>query len=89
MLNDDCAPILLRPGAGLADAMTRAAAEAGVSRQAWMLAALANAAADYIQHGAHPDDLPLWDEAGPYGYGPYGPTTCAPHGRTDCKECRR
>lgn len=56
----DTKPILLRPSCALADAMARAAEEYGISRQAWMLEQLENAAAEWMprdQH--HPDDVPL------------------------------
>lgn len=59
-MSGDLAPILLRPSAALADAMTAAAAECGISRQAWMLAVLTDASADHFPDGAHPDDLPLF-----------------------------
>jgi hypothetical protein len=36
-------PILLRPDCALADAMTRAAEQAGLSRQVWMLRMLEDA----------------------------------------------
>lgn len=51
--------ILLRTGTTLADAMTAAAEARGISRQAWMLAVLSAACAEY----ASPitvDDVPLF-----------------------------
>lgn len=52
-------PILLRPSADLADAMTRAASEAGCSRQAWMLSVLRLAADPYMT-SITPADVPLF-----------------------------
>lgn len=52
-------PILLRPDVRLAEAMTAAADAEGVSRQAWMLDVLEQAAVDYIPAGATEADQPL------------------------------
>ena len=58
-------PILLRPPADLAAAMTTAAEESGCSRQTWMLAVLTDAVTElghYPPQGAGPDDVPLWSD---------------------------
>lgn len=62
----DLAPILLRPSADLAAAMTAAADESGCSRQTWMLAVLTDAVTElghYPTHLDH-DTAPLFDLEG-------------------------
>lgn len=49
-------PILLRPDVRLAEAMTLAADAEGLSRQAWMLDVLEQAAADYIPASTDADE---------------------------------
>lgn len=59
----DTKPILLRPPAPLADAMTAAAAAAGArSRQAWMLDVLHDAARPHLSSEPDPDQLTLVDD---------------------------
>lgn len=56
----DCRPILLRPPEWLAEAMTRAADDAGESRQVWMLQTLAFRVLDG-GYARRPDDHELDD----------------------------
>lgn len=55
----DTKPILLRPPCALADAMTEAADNAGVSRQVWMLQVLTDAAAPYMTTAQDPAQLTI------------------------------
>lgn len=70
-------PILLRPSDALAAAMTAAAEGRGISRQAWMLAVLEAACAEYLHAEPHPDDVPLFEDDEP----DYAAWSCSSCGR--------